>query len=217
MEIAVPSDPLKPIREALTATVRGLDAYGAPYMLIGGVAVGQLTEPRATRDVDISLWLDDDAKLPALLDELARHGLKPRVAKAVEFATANRMLLLVHHASRIHVDVALAVTPYEEEAIRAARSVRCKAHGLTVPLPRPEDLVVMKAVAHREQDLADIAKILTFLPDLDVSYIRRRTREFAKAIGDPEIRTELERVLRRARPKPSRARKRSTGRGGHAR
>jgi len=203
----VSSGPLDPVRAALAAIVRSLNEHGAPYMVIGGVAIGQLTEPRATRDVDISLWLDDDAKLPRLLDILARHGLTPRVAKAIEFATANRILLLIHTASRVGVDVALAVTPYEEEAIRNAHSVDYEEHGLALPLPRPEDLVVMKAVAHRDQDLADIAKVLAFFPELDVSYVRRRAREFADAIGDPEVLSELERVLRRARPEAKKRRK----------
>lgn len=179
-------------------------------MLIGGVAAGQLTEPRATKDVDASLWLDDDEKLPRLIELMARHGLVPQFHDALEFARRSRILPLVHTPSRVGVDVALAVTPYEETAIRNARAVELTAYGLTLMLPRPEDLVVMKAVAHRPQDIADIDRILTFHPNLDVAYVRRRAREFAAAVGDSEIRTELERVLRRHLPKRKPRRQRAT-------
>jgi hypothetical protein len=40
--------------------------------------------------------------------------------------------------------------------------------GVRVPLPIPEDLIVMKAVAHRPQDLADIESILVAHPKLNL-------------------------------------------------
>ena len=50
--------PFEPVEQALAACVHALDEFGAPYAVIGGVAAGLLTQPRATRDVDVSLWLN---------------------------------------------------------------------------------------------------------------------------------------------------------------
>jgi len=38
---------------------------------------------------------------------------------------------------------------------RLTRAVWVEVGGIRVPLPRPEDLIILKAVAHRPQDLAD--------------------------------------------------------------
>jgi hypothetical protein len=53
---------------------------------------------------------------------------------------------------------------------------------LSVPLPTPEDLIIMKAVAHRPRDLADIEGILAGVGDLNLRHIRRWVREFAKVL-----------------------------------
>jgi hypothetical protein len=65
-----------------------------------------------------------------------------------------RVLLLRHAASRIDIDIAFAALPFERQALSRARWVHVS--GLEVPLPTPEDLIIMKAIAHRPRDLADV-------------------------------------------------------------
>jgi predicted nucleotidyltransferase len=71
--------------------------------------------------------------------------------------------------------------------------------GVRVPLPLPEDLIVMKAVAHRAQDLADIEAILAAQPKLNLRRVRRWVREFAAALSMPEILNDLEALLSQRR------------------
>src|SRR5581483_9368379 len=85
-------------------------------------------------------------------------GFVPRVPDALTFAREARVLLLRHAPTGIDVDVALGSLPFEEEALRRARAVRVAR--VSVPLPTPEDLIIMKAVAHRERDLLDIDGLL---------------------------------------------------------
>ena len=40
----------------------------------------------------------------------------------------------------------------------------------SVPLPSPEDLIIMKAVAHRQQDLEDIRGIASCRQDLNIHH-----------------------------------------------
>lgn len=71
-----------------------------------------------------------------------------------------------------------------------------------MPIPTPEDLVVMKAVAHRARGLGDIEGVVAMHPRLDVARIRRLVRKFADVLEAPELLADLERVLgRRPRPK----------------
>ncbi len=88
----------------------------------------------------------------------------------------------------------LAGLPFEEEALRRAET---KTVGsIRVPLPRPEDLVVMKAVAHRPRDLEDIRGILDADPGVDREAVRARVAEFSALLEAPEILRDLEEMLK---------------------
>ena len=71
--------------------------------------------------------------------------------------------------------------------------------GVLVPLPRPEDLIVLKAVARRPQDLADIEAILAAQPRLNLRRVQRWVREFSEALSMPEILRDLEALLSQSR------------------
>jgi hypothetical protein len=115
----------------------------------------------------------------------------------LEFAGRTRVLLMLHQPTGIPVDLQCGLLPFEQEIVKKGIS---KTHlGLAVRVPRPEDLIVMKAIANRPQDLADIAAILAAHTTVDTRKIRRMTSRLAKTLEMPEIQTELERILKRNR------------------
>ncbi len=63
---------------------------------------------------------------------------------------------------------------------------------LSVRLPTPEDLIIMKAVAHRPKDLEDIRTIIDKHPQLDVDRIRKWTKSFADILEMPSLWTDIE-------------------------
>jgi hypothetical protein len=168
----------------------------APFVIVGGVAVAVLARPRTTLDVDAIALLDDSA-LDQALDASRRHGIEPRIRDAAAFARKQRVLLLRHAQSGTSIDVTLALIPFEREAIARARPSRIG--DLEIPLPTAEDLVIMKAIARRTRDVADVEAILAAYPALDVSRVRRIVREFAAALEAPEVIEELERALKSRR------------------
>jgi len=117
------------------------------------VAVIALGFPRTTVDIDATVWvtLDD---LDALVGRLERAGIEPRIGGAIDFANANRVLLMKHCDSRVPIDISLAVLPFEEEAIAHHRVI--DVGGLRTAIPRVDDLLVYKLVASRPQDLRDV-------------------------------------------------------------
>jgi hypothetical protein len=171
-------------------------------LIIGGLAVGLLGRPRATRDVDAMVVLAEE-RWPAFLDAAGSFRFAPRVADTLAFARKARVLLLRHKPSGIDIDIAFGSLPFEEEAISRAQTVQVA--GVAVPLPTPEDLVIMKAIAHRERDLQDIDGLLAAHPDLDVRRVRRWVRVFADALEMPDVYHEVSRRLSR------RSRKRRKG------
>ncbi len=180
-------------------------------MIIGGVAASIHGQARATEDVDAAVLLDE-RKLNRFIELAAVEGLRPRISDAIAFAQRTAVLLLEHTPSAVSVDIAIGRLPFERYAVEHATLVRID--DLVIPVAAPEDLIVMKAVAHRPQDLQDIRVIVTSNPKLDVKRIQREVREMANALDMPELWTDIAGLFRRSqtrskkRPqKPGKARR----------
>ncbi len=130
------------------------------------------------------------------MDSGRTHGLEPRITDAIGFASRARVLLLRHVPTGIDVDVSFGGLPFEDEAL--IRASEGKLGELVIPLPTPEDLVIMKAVAHRPRDAADIEGLIDANPDIDRERILRWVREFAEALDTPEILMDIKQLLKRA-------------------
>lgn len=188
---------LAPLLAALRDLVAWLQAEYVPGVVIGGVAASLLGRPRVTRDVDAVVLLDE-GRWSKFLATGARFGFTPRLSDTLAFAQKARVLLVRHEPSGIDVDVAFGALPFEEEAI--ARAIWIDLGGdVRLPLPAPEDLIIMKAVAHRPRDLADIESVLDVHPKLDLRRVRRWVREFSAALEMPDILNDLETILTQRR------------------
>jgi hypothetical protein len=180
---ASPEDitPLLPPLEALQALLTRFHDRG---VIIGGVAASLLGTPRYTVDLD-AVFLLGVEEIPDILHEAARLGIEPRIANPAAFAQKNRVLLLRHTASGIDIDLSLGMLPFEIEMV--ARSAVAKIGSLKLRLPTPEDLIIMKAVAHRPKDLADIQSIASSHPNLDKERIRYWVEQFGEALDLPDL------------------------------
>ena len=189
-------DVLAPLFTALRDLVAWFDGTRVSGLIIGGVAASLLGRPRLTRDVD-ALVLLEEREWETFLSRGAGYGFIPRISDSLPFARKARIFLVHHKSSAIDVDIAVGDLPFEREAI--SRGLRLDIGGLKLPLPRAEDLIVMKAVAHRPRDLVDIEAVLDAHPRLDLRRIRRWVREFSAALDMPDILKDLENILRRRR------------------
>jgi predicted nucleotidyltransferase len=185
---------LVPLLSALRDLVAWLKANRVRGIIIGGVAASILGRPRVTHDVD-ALVLVDERKWNEFLTAGARFGFVSRVTNPLDFARRAKVLLVRHKTSGIDADVILGTLPFEKEAITHAVWLNIK--GVHLPLPTPEDLVIMKAVAHRPRDLADIESIMDAHPKLNLRKIRRWVREFSTAVEMPDILNDVEKILAR--------------------
>lgn len=189
-------EPLSPLIEALQSLVRWLQAGNVQGVIIGGVAASILGRPRMTRDIDALVLLEEKYWDRFLLDG-AKFGFIPRLTDCLNFAKKSRVLLIRHKRSGIDVDITFGALAFEKEAI--SRAVWFDIKKIRLPLPTPEDLIIMKAIAHRSTDLADIESILDLNPKLNLRRVRRWVKEFSGAIEMPEILNDLENILARKR------------------
>jgi len=165
-------------------------------MIIGGVAVGLLSKPRFTADIDavILVNLED---LPQIIEKAEKLGLKPRVKDLIGFARKNRVLLFRHQESGVGIDISLGLLPFEKEAIQ--KSKQYKVGDVAFNLPTIEDLIIFKAVAHRPQDLLDIQEIINLHPKINKKYLKKHLSGFAQILDMPEIWTDVEAKLKKVK------------------
>ena len=182
----------EPLYSALKDLVKWFKQSGCQGIIIGGVAVSFLARPRTTQDIDVLASLDEES-WPEFLALGKRFGFKARYKDTLEFARRNKVLLMRHQATLTDIDISFAALPFEKESFKRARKFRIA--NLTISLPSPEDLIIMKAVAHRQIDLEDIRSILEVNPDVDVKRIRCWVKEFAKVLEMPEIWDDLKKLL----------------------
>lgn len=184
---------------ALAALGRALNEAGASWMCIGGIAVIAQGVRRTTADIDVTLR-GEDVDLASLVRRLARHGIRPRIDDAVEFARKSQVLLAEHTATGIELDISLAWLSFEHDALAAHVSIDFA--GVAAPAARPEDLLIYKVFAGRPQDLKDAeALLLMHKRTIDLVRVRRVLDELGEISGDPEVGRRLERVG--AKPKRS--------------
>ncbi len=181
-----------PLLAPLAALQRLLSRFGDRGVIIGGIAVSLLGKPRLTADLDAMFLLSVD-DIPRLIKMAKFGGIVPRIGAVEEFARKNRVVLLRHQESGTHIDISLGMLPFEEEAVE--RSVMVQAGTLSVRLPTPEDLIILKAVANRPRDLLDIQTIIESHPDLDRKRVESWVRQFASALEMPELWTDIADLL----------------------
>jgi hypothetical protein len=110
-------------------------------------------------------------------------------------------MLLRHEPSGVDLDVSLAWLPFELDAI--GRSEVIDYAGVSIRIPRPDDLVIYKLVAARPRDLDDVERLLLLHgPALDVRRIVATVREFADALEDTGRLDALERLLKKTGLRP---------------
>jgi hypothetical protein len=67
---------------------------------------------------------------------------------------------------------------------------------LSIRLPSPEDLIIMKAIAHRLNPLDDIRTIADKYPDLDRKRIEEWVKSFGAALELPDLWDQIEPLLK---------------------
>jgi hypothetical protein len=170
------------LEAALVDITSFLDRARVPYMLIGGLAIAMWGEPRATLDVDLSVWVDPDGFDDAVRAICAHFSSLP---DALLFARRARVLPIAT-ADGVRADIVFASLPLEREFIdRACKKV---VEGSEVRVASVEDLIYMKLISERAKDVDDARRLIRrFRGTIDRNYIEPELREVAEALARPDI------------------------------
>ena len=180
-----PIEPQDFFHDPLESLERLLAQFDNQGVIGGGIAVSLLGQARFTEDLDAMVLLSIE-EISRFLDAAQKEGIEPRIAQADDFARRNRVLLLRHSASQTDIDISLGILPFEQEMVARSQLYEIDA-TLKIRLPTPEDLIIMKAVAHRPKDLLDIQGIIRNHPHLDQERIQDWVRQFGDLLERPEL------------------------------
>jgi hypothetical protein len=189
-------DSLPPSSSTLTlafeALVQTFHARGVRYAIIGGLATIQHTRVRTTDDIDALLTIPQVA-MPGLFDSLGERGFTVDIARNIR-ELRDHGLTAIRFADVI-VDLMRPVIPAYSHVLD--RAVDAEILGQAVRISSAEGLIVMKLIAMRPQDEADVQDLLaTYAGDLDLGFVRAELDAFTE-LDDPR-RAKFEAWVRRS-------------------
>jgi predicted nucleotidyltransferase len=187
-----PNNNPEPFRTAIESVQRLIHQFADRGVIIGSIAVGFLGKPRFTADIDAVFLLSTD-DISHFLDLARAEHIVPRIDNIEFFAHEKRVLLMKHHPTATNIDILLGMLPFEHEMVK--RSSTKSFANLSIRLPTPEDLIIMKAIAHRPKDLEYIQSIVEKHPRLDTHRIEEWVKSFGRAMALPDLWDEVRTLL----------------------
>lgn len=152
--------------ELIEAVHHGLDRHGLAHAFGGALALGQITDPRATVDIDVNVFLDPTG-LDAVAAALAPWGYQPPDDRPAPVAG-------VRFASAVHpfpIDVFPSLDDRYREVLGRRVERPLRPGGPLLPFLSAVDLCVFKLSFNRLKDWSDLVAVAEAVPDLDVDAV----------------------------------------------
>lgn len=126
------------------------------YLLVGGYALGQYTEPRVTKDLDVFVDISDDNAQRVYI-ALAKYGAPLKGYTPKDFQDPYSGYQMGQPPSQVDILFAISALTFEEAWRDSIPDVT--GDGIPVRYISRDHLILNKTVAGRLQDLADVAAL----------------------------------------------------------
>ena len=133
---------------------------GVSGCLVGGLAVSARCDPRFTRDVDLAIAVEDDARAEALVQKLASVGFRADAMAGQEAVGRLAMIRLID-SDDTTIDMLTASSGIEAEVVTDAESLEV-VRGVIIPVARVGHLIALKLLSvspGRETDTSDLRQL----------------------------------------------------------
>ena len=155
----------------LADVTAALREHGTPFAVIGAAAMAVHGVTRSTRDLDL-FTLERECLSPAYWQRLVTAGIDVSIRRG----DADDPLAGVVRVSVVNappVDVIVGKSPWQEPIVTAP--VDAAIEGVSVPVARTADLILLKLYAGGPQDAWDIAQLLSAaVGDATIDEVERR-------------------------------------------
>jgi hypothetical protein len=180
-----------PLFVEAAAIQREAGELGAKTVLIGGLAVRALVGSLSRRTLDVDLVTEDATGLESLARVLEARGCQTRRSSPWWRFQRVAPRLIVDASDRDVVDP----RTFDRYRVELARGTEQRlADGTIIVCAAVDDLLVLKLLAGRDQDLVDAALLAAHAsPAPDASSIARRTeaQDLERAVAGAVLRAEL--------------------------
>jgi hypothetical protein len=164
--------------EALTKLSAAFRRFDVRHALIGGLAVGLRSRPRATLDIDF-IVSTPQLKTAPVIEALVADGFSPDAETVIRDWNARQMIAMWYQGVR--VDWLKPVLPVFQHVID--RSQEMLLFDSPIDVADAEGLILCKLIADRPQDRADIASLVKANTNrIDMGFIEKEWR----SIGTPD-------------------------------
>jgi hypothetical protein len=180
------------LEEATVEIATLLGELHLQYMIIGAAAAGFWGEPRATLDVDVTIWAEPDRLEATVREFTSRFAL--RTANPME--TVQRLRLLpVRATNGVPVDLLFAKWPLERQALD--RAVWLHIGKVPVRVAPLDYLLFLKLISDRPKDATDAEVLIRrHRGKMDVRWLENELSTLAESLGQPEIIQKFQRLIR---------------------
>ncbi|RMH20366.1 MAG: hypothetical protein D6696_08370 [Acidobacteria bacterium] len=165
------------LERALVRLAGDLNALGARWALIGGLAVSVRAEPRTTRDVDVAIAVASEREAEDLVRGLRARGyrlLPFHFERRDDRLATVRMIAPGEGDEGVVVDLLFGSAGIEEEIVAAAEVLELSPGA--VPVAAVGHLLALKVLAENDNrpfDRSDIRALLKVAGPQDVELARR--------------------------------------------
>lgn len=161
------------------------------YLVIGGIAVSVIGEPRETVDIDFCVFIKK-GDIEAFFEKAQRDGYivdKKEMLKNAKLTGSFNI-----RDGKVQID--FLISSHELEKSSLNRKIEIEMHGVKAYYPTPEDLILFKIVPGRFQDLADIESIAKrYSGKLDEKYLLNWAKKLSDEAEDMRIYKGVKRLL----------------------
>jgi hypothetical protein len=142
--------------EALAAITEALTGLGAPFAVVGGMAVSARAEPRFTRDVDVAVAVGSDVEAESLIHSLTARAwsVVGIVEQDVTGRLAQARLSRADDDDPVVCDLLLASSGIEDLVVVGAEPLEVLP-GVVLPVARRSHLIALKLLSVDERRLQD--------------------------------------------------------------
>jgi hypothetical protein len=172
-------------------TLSFLEKEKVPYLLIGGLAVGVLGEPRMTQDVDLIIFIPKKSA-PEIIKKAIKAGFRANPAVVVRDIDLKGAFRLDFES--LWVDIIISSTEFENSAFKRKKQIELL--GKKTYLPSPEDLILLKLIPGRDKDILDIKSIIErYKGKLNKDYLEKWAQKLSDEAEDLRIWNTLKKLL----------------------
>lgn len=151
------------IRQTLLDLVDALASLESRYALMGGIAVAAWEHLRVTHDVDVLVAIPEE-QIESVVEHFRARGFRPKGQPPVIEVGTHKFIQLLYEAPdsflEIRVDLLLATSEFQRSALERGVMTELSGMDRQVAVVSCEDLIILKLLAGRIIDRADVMALL---------------------------------------------------------